>query len=427
LKICFVVDGRSPIARNWMTYFIQPQHEVHVISSYPCSSDALTGATLYEAPVAFAGFSGASRARYNEFSGIKGNRPSALASIRGKAVARLSLAAQHWLLPFDLRGQAQRVKELIEQISPDIVHAMRIPFEGILVAKAAASRVPLLISVWGNDFTLWAAKNSLIARQTRQALQRADALHCDCRRDLDLAKRTWGFDSKKPATVLPGAGGVQASLFHPGEPDASLRRELNISEHAPVIFNPRGFRGYVRNDVFFKAIPQILRKYPKAIFICSAMEGNPIAQRWVRRLAIEDSVRLLPSVPREQMADFFRLASISVSPSLHDGTPNTLLEAMACGCFPVAGDIESVREWITEGVNGFLCDPTEPELLAGAIIQALGDAGIRDRAREQNIRLIAERAEYGKVMQQAEEFYSEIIQRRNRAAIEGESSLRRSN
>jgi glycosyltransferase involved in cell wall biosynthesis len=233
---------------------------------------------------------------------------------------------------------------------------------------------------------------------------------------LDLAKRSWGFDSSKPAAVLPGAGGVQASLFHPGNPDLALRRELNIADDAPVVFNPRGFRGYVRNDVFFNAIPLTLRKYPKAVFICSAMQGNPVAQKWVRRLAIEDSVRLLPSVPRERMADLFRLASISVSPSLHDGTPNTLLEAMACGCFPVAGDIESVREWITDGVNGLLCDPTEPELLALAIIPALGDIGMRDIAREHNVRLIAQRAEYGKVMQQAEEFYFRIVERKQAGA-----------
>jgi glycosyltransferase involved in cell wall biosynthesis len=127
-------------------------------------------------------------------------------------------------------------------------------------------------------------------------------------------------------------------------------------------------------------------------------------------------VRLLPSVLREQMADLFRLASVAVSPSLHDGTPNTLLEAMACGCFPVAGDIESVREWITEGVNGLLCDPTKPDTLAYAIIQAIGDIGMRDTAREHNLRLIAERAEYGKVMRQAEEFYFRIVERNQAGA-----------
>ena len=49
------------------------------------------------------------------------------------------------------------------------------------------------------------------------------------------------------------------------------------------------------------------------------------------------------------MAAVFQGARVAVSPSTHDGTPNTLLEAMSCGSFPVAGDIESLREWIEPG------------------------------------------------------------------------------
>jgi glycosyltransferase involved in cell wall biosynthesis len=141
------------------------------------------------------------------------------------------------------------------------------------------------------------------------------------------------------------------------------------------------------------------------------MRGNPRAEKWVRQLNIQESVRLLPLVPRDQMAELFRLAQITVSPSLHDGTPNTLLEAMACGCFPVAGDIESVREWITDGVNGLLCDPTSAESLANAILRALQDKQLRDHALGCNLKLVAERAEFGQVMQQAEIFYQDVIHR----------------
>jgi glycosyltransferase involved in cell wall biosynthesis len=287
---------------------------------------------------------------------------------------------------------------------------MRIPFEGILAAKAAHAACPLLISVWGNDFTLCATHNPLIARQTREAMQRADALHCDCFRDLRLATQTWGFQSEKPAAVLPGAGGIQTSLFHANGFDADLRKQLRISQSSPVIINPRGFRNYVRNDVFFEAIPEVLRTHTDAIFICTGMEGHPTAEKWISRLAIKDHVRLLPLFPRDRMADLFRLADITVSPSLHDGTPNSLLEAIACGCFPVAGDIESVREWITDEVNGLLCDPTSPQSLAQAILRAIDDVELRRRAREINGGLLAQRADYQKVMAQAEQFYQKIIQ-----------------
>jgi glycosyltransferase involved in cell wall biosynthesis len=109
------------------------------------------------------------------------------------------------------------------------------------------------------------------------------------------------------------------------------------------------------------------------------------------------------------MADIFRSAAVLVSPSTHDGTPNTLLEGMACGCFPVAGDLESIREWITPGVNGLLVDPSNPDSLADAILSALDQPELRARAAEQNQRIIADRADYAQSMARAEAFYNRLV------------------
>jgi glycosyltransferase involved in cell wall biosynthesis len=316
---------------------------------------------------------------------------------------------RYWLGPLELNLHAGRLRELITEISPDLVHAMRIPFEGIMAAKSMPAGVPLLISVWGNDFTLFAASNPLIARQTRNALQRADALHSDCHRDMRLAIRDWGFDSKKPSTVLPGSGGVRTSLFYP-EPEPGTRAQMNIAPGAPVVINPRGFRTYVRNDVFFQAMPLVLKQRPEAVFVCTGMQGSPVAEKWASELVIKDNVRLLPVASHDEMANLFRASDITVSPSQHDGTPNSLLEAMACGCFPVAGNIESVREWITDGENGLLCDPTDKESIARAILRALEDRQLRDKARAYNLSLVTERAEYENVMTKAEEFYHQVAQ-----------------
>ncbi|HKP13432.1 MAG TPA: glycosyltransferase family 4 protein, partial [Blastocatellia bacterium] len=197
---------------------------------------------------------------------------------------------------------------------------------------------------------------------------------------------------------------------------AALRRRLNVAEDAPVIINPRGARGYVRNDVFFAAMPLVLNRHPNAVFLCVAMQGNAMAERWAEQFGVAASVRPLPPVARGEMADLFRLSRVAVSPSLHDGTPNTLLEAMASGCLPVAGDIESVREWVEDGVNGLLCDATSVESLAAAMIRGLDDEALRQAARNRNARLIAERAEYNMVMRRAEAFYHEAIERKREAA-----------
>jgi glycosyltransferase involved in cell wall biosynthesis len=279
---------------------------------------------------------------------------------------------------------------------------MRIPFEGMLAVRALqeVEDLPLITSVWGNDFTLHAGTTPWMRSYTGRVMARTDGLHIDCHRDLRLAYQ-WGFSEERPAIVIPGNGGIKMDQFYPPVDGSSAREG--------TVINPRGFRAYIRNDTFFKAIPGILARHPQTRFLCPGMYGEVQAQRWIEELKITAAVELLPKVTRVEMAGLFRDAAIAVSPSVHDGTPNTLLEAMACGCFPVVGDLESLREWIEPGINGILIDPGDPTALAQAVIKALDQPSLRLKARDHNQILISERAEYRTVMKKAGEFYKSLI------------------
>ena len=110
------------------------------------------------------------------------------------------------------------------------------------------------------------------------------------------------------------------------------------------------------------------------------------------------------------MAKQFRRAQIVCSPSIHDGTPNTLLEGIASGCFPIASDLESIREWITPNENGLLFDSSDPQSIANALIEAIENKNLRSNAAGLNRGMIASRAEYKMNMQRAEEFYRLITE-----------------
>ncbi|MGH9904075.1 MAG: glycosyltransferase, partial [Pyrinomonadaceae bacterium] len=268
MKVAYIADARSAIAQSWIRHFIDAGHEVHVLSAYPCTPAVLSGAKIYQFPIAF---SQLSRIGHN---GTVDSQPSrtllsrGLASLRSGALSQLSTTIVPWAASFEIRHHVRAARELINHIAPDLVHAMRIPFEGILAGGATPKGMPLLISVWGNDFTLFANRNPLIALQTRDSLRRADGLLCDCRRDLEIARRALSFGMSKLAVVLPGGGGIQSSIFYPGKAETALRHQLSIPDDSTIIINPRGFRAYVRNDVFFRAIPRVLRQFPKAVFIC---------------------------------------------------------------------------------------------------------------------------------------------------------------
>ena len=397
MKLLFIADGRSPIALNWAAHFVQAGHDVHWVSTYPCRID-LPLASLTIVPVAFGDIAG-------QLGEPRQARKSRL--LRRIVSVKVRTALRQWLGPLTLPRAARRLRGVIAKLQPDLIHAMRIPYEGMLITQALPGRSeafrqpPVLISVWGNDFTLHARANPWMRRLTRRTLQRADALHTDCQRDQRLAGE-WGFASGKPALVLPGNGGIHLELFHPAEHPVDEAQGFTI-------INPRGFRSYVCNEAFFRAIPTVLARFPQARFICPTMAGEAQAERWVAELGISASVSLLPRQTRPQLADLFRQAQVVVSPTTHDGTPNTLLEAMACGCFPVVGDIESLREWITPGVNGLLTTPDDPHTLAGAVVQALENPALRVSAAAYNQHLVAERAEYEQGMRRAEKFYQELV------------------
>jgi glycosyltransferase involved in cell wall biosynthesis len=425
VRLAYVADGRSPIALNWIRHFVEAGHEVHLLSTSPCRPE-LPLASLQVFRVAFSG------------AGSAGSPAGRRSGLFGAEGIGLRTVLRHWLGPLTVPDAARGVREALQLIQPDLVHAMRVPFEGMLAA-AADPAAPLLVSVWGNDFTLHAPAAPGMRRLTRRTLARASALHCDCRRDVRLAEswglrrdvrlaESWGLRPGALVEVIPGNGGVRSEIFYSAAGAEDGRRtnglaragELRgphppgwdrIPAAAPVIVNPRGFRGYVRNDTFFRAIPRVLQAQPDACFVCPAMAGERPAQHWAARLGVEERVVLLPSLNPEQLGALFRRSHLSVSPSEHDGTPNTLLEAMACGSFPLAGDLESIREWIEPGVNGLLFDPDNPQSLAEGMLRALADEPLRAAAAQFNQRLIAQRGTYEMGMAKAEQLYERLIRR----------------
>ena len=386
MRYLFVVDGRSPIAINWIRHFTERNDEIYIASTFACLVDLpINGLEI--TPVAFSAL----------------RKPSQRPGSNSARTLGLRTAIRQWFGPLTIRRASQRLSNFIWRVKPDLVHAMRIPYEGMLATHAleaikGMSRIPLIISSWGNDFTLHMPSTPFMRHHTRQALQFTDAFQADCQRDVRLAQAV-GLNSSKPTLVVPGNGGIRTDVFHPNEKPVE----------EPVIINPRGVRPYVRNDTFFKAIPLVLPAQPNAKFICVSMAGESQAEQWIYELNIGHAVELLPPMPHAQMAKAFRRAQIVVSPSIHDGTPNSLLEGMACGCFPAAGDLESVREWITPNENGLLFDSNNSQSIADAMIHAIENKDLRMKSIDLNQKLIASRAEYEHSMKQVEEFYKRVV------------------
>jgi len=186
--------------------------------------------------------------------------------------------------------------------------------------------------------------------------------------------------------------------------------QFGIPRKSDWVVNPRGLRpGSVHQDVFIAAAAKILAQKPKTAFICPGLAGKPKITKLVNQLGISDNVFLLPTLPQSNLWALMKESKVYISPSSHDGTPNSLLEAMACGCFPVAGDIESLREWINPGENGLLVNPRDPQALASAILTALEDSKLRQEAAEYNLTLIEDKAAVSTTLPKIKAFYQHFL------------------
>jgi glycosyltransferase involved in cell wall biosynthesis len=392
MKIAIIADGRSPTARSWIQAAAELGHEIHLISSYPCPQpEGAAAMTLF--PLALGGM----------------GRSSTGGKARGGSYQQLRLVLlklRYYLGPLSIWQASKKYQVLIEQIQPDLVQALRIPYEGMLSAYTPAG-IPVVVNSWGNDFTLHAPQSILMRAFTRRAVRRADGFSADCLRDIRLAGE-WGLRPSAPTLFAPGNGGLDLTqvdrIWNENRPLAEAR------ENGAVILNPRGIRpAYVCNDAFFRALPAVFAEFPQATAQCAGMKDQIDAVKWIKSPVLSARVELLGSEPQQALWQRMLAANLVVSPAIHDGTPNSVLEGMAYGCLPVVGSIESLREWITDGQNGLLVDPTDPASIAEGMIHGLRDRDLQQQAARLNRQILRERADRTKVIADIDRFYRQTV------------------
>jgi glycosyltransferase involved in cell wall biosynthesis len=404
MRILVIADGRSPITRNWVGDLIHSGHDVVLVSTFP--HESISGLKAeYSLPICFSRFAG------NQTQGINTRSVSSNRKSRLRAIIRryrgLFQQLRYWIGPLSFFHYRRELRKILSRHGFDLVHVLRIPFEGLFAVPVLKDQ-KVVVSIWGNDLTLHAPKNAYMRRATRRVLARANGLIVDVKRDIDLAYE-WGYAKDKPVMVALTSGGIDIEMMH--NSIAEYTPENFSIPEGKIVINPRGIRpGYIRNDTFFAAIPLVLASMDEPVhFLCPSMAGQSEAEHWVHLHHVEEAVTLLPFLSQQELWYCFSKSQVMVSPSTHDGTPNSLLESMVMGSIPVVGDIASLREWVVDKKNGYLIDPSSPEKLAAAIITVLKNKEFREDAKAHNLRLVAENASRKSVRQQRDRFYSQIL------------------
>lgn len=261
-----------------------------------------------------------------------------------------------------------RLHRTIDRIKPDILHGHFITHWGWLTAFAGFK--PYVLTCWGTDIFLDSQASASNFLMSRYSLQDADMITADSE---DLLQAAVSLRGKKDNSFMIPFG-IDLEIFRPGYDTMQLRRELNL-ENKKVVLSPREFKEGANIDVILNAVPLVVSKCPEAVFIIVAYSPSrpyaEIIKSLTKSLNIEEHVVFLSTVDHEKMPLLYNLSEAMITIRDTDGTPCSLLEAMACKTPVVAGKIKSIREWIKHDHSGKLVNQHKADEVAGAITELL--------------------------------------------------------
>src|SRR5262249_10688480 len=124
------------------------------------------------------------------------------------------------------------------------------------------------------------------------------------------------------------------------------------------------------------------------------------------RLGINDRVHLLGE--RDDAALIVAGFDVAVLASLHEGLPNTVMEAMAAGAPVVATAVGGTTELITDGETGFLAPPADAEALARRSLDALRNPDLSARMAERGRQRMLSQFSMRRTVESVERLYDEV-------------------
>jgi len=188
----------------------------------------------------------------------------------------------------------------------------------------------------------------------------------------DMARKIHLLSGRNDVLVLKNA--VDTDIFAPLA-ETNLRATLGIAPDEVVL----GFCGELREkkgqQFLLNALTIVRQQRPACLLIIGEVRTSQesVLQLYASQQP-EDAQRIIVTghlSDSQTVAAYLQLCDVYLQPSLWEGMPNALLEAMACGCCCIASDAGGIPEVILHGENGFLLPRSHLHKLGEAVLECL--------------------------------------------------------
>ena len=321
------------------------------------------------------------------------------------------LSAVHaGLAPVRANSAEEWLAQLIREWEPDVIHTLGLDPAGLFYHRVCEQFALRGKGCWvlqlrgGSDLTLSRLDPAAVAR-IAPVLRACDQLVSDNLVNLEYA-RDMGVreDQFAPIVPVPGTGGIDVdSLARVWQAPPSGRR---------LILWPKAYDcPWSLALPVFEAIKLAWdRIEPCEIWMLATI---PDSRNWYWALPeeIRAHCHISERLPRSQVLDLMGSARVMLAPSLIDGTPNTMFEAMAAGAFPILSPLDTIAAVVRDGENVLFARNLYPEEIAEALTRAMADDGLVDSAALRNGALVRKLADRAVIRPRVVEFYGKIAQR----------------
>jgi glycosyltransferase involved in cell wall biosynthesis len=123
---------------------------------------------------------------------------------------------------------------------------------------------------------------------------------------------------------------------------------------------------------------------------------------------IKASCNLHGRLDREQVLTMLTNARVMLAPSLTDGIPNSMMEAMALGAFPIVSPLDTIIPVVKNEENVLFARNLYPEEIAAALVRAMQDDALVNRAAERNVACVDQLANRSRVRNAVIKYYMKI-------------------
>jgi glycosyltransferase involved in cell wall biosynthesis len=309
--------------------------------------------------------------------------------------------------PGGFLGAARRLAALLKRRHFHIVHlyGFRMSLLGRVTARVVSPRPLIVHGIRGLHITE-GEETDRLPTQLALAVERLGAPWIDSyianSQGAAAFLTTSGIPGKK-FTVIPN--GIDLEEWSVTNRQATTR--------VPTIICVANFRPRKRHQDLLESL-DLLHQQGMQIHCQLVGDGvtrSAIAER-VRQQQLNGIVEFMGSRTPHEVRQLLHAADIFALPSLWEGMPGSVMEAMAAGLPVVGTDVAGTQELVVDGVTGYLVSAKNPQQFATRLQRLLVNPGLRTQMGEAGRKRIQEHFSLTAMVRQHEEVYTRFVQER---------------